>query len=204
MVLIHEGVYEFQIGLAEESYESAASLFDDAFEQELGAIVSSRDLRIAIYRDFLTPNTTVTALMDGVLTGLISFRQGRRRFASAEGAAKLIARLGWFRGLQATARLALLERPLADGELLMEGISVSRDWRGRGIGSGLLSKLISHARQHDIQHIRLSIIDSNPRARRFYRKMGFSSVKQTHRPRLRQRLGLPSSSEMILELEPLD
>lgn len=54
------------------------------------------------------------------------------------------------------------------------GMSVHPDWRGRGVGFALLSKLIEWARANPrLSCVRLQVIADNERALGLYRKLGF-------------------------------
>jgi RimJ/RimL family protein N-acetyltransferase len=54
------------------------------------------------------------------------------------------------------------------------GMSVDRDWRGRGIGSALLAEAFRWARWAGVEKISLTVYPENERARRLYRKFGFA------------------------------
>jgi RimJ/RimL family protein N-acetyltransferase len=56
------------------------------------------------------------------------------------------------------------------GEL---GMSVARDWRGRGVGSALLEAAIDWSREHDLHKLALSVFPHNEAAIGLYRKYGF-------------------------------
>ncbi len=53
------------------------------------------------------------------------------------------------------------------------GISVDRDWRGRGIGTLLLEYLIDWAPAHGIAQIEIEAFANNPRAVALYERHGF-------------------------------
>ena len=57
------------------------------------------------------------------------------------------------------------------GEL---GISVRKDYWGQGIGSALMERLISFAKQSGFEQIELTVESKNQRAQRLYRKYGFT------------------------------
>ena len=53
------------------------------------------------------------------------------------------------------------------------GISVLRDYWGRGVGSGLMERMIDWARQTGVEMLTLTVRSDNLRAKALYRKYGF-------------------------------
>lgn len=53
------------------------------------------------------------------------------------------------------------------------GISVDRDWRGRGVGSALLDALAEWAGAHGVSRIQGYVWQNNPRATELYLRHGF-------------------------------
>ena len=56
------------------------------------------------------------------------------------------------------------------GEL---GMTVARDWRGRGVGSALLAAGIAWARERGLHKVSLAVFPHNAAAIALYRKFGF-------------------------------
>ncbi len=62
------------------------------------------------------------------------------------------------------------------------GLSVRKEWRGRGIGTALLETLIAWAEANPlIEKIALAVFANNPRALHLYQRFGF--VEEGRRPR---------------------
>lgn len=53
------------------------------------------------------------------------------------------------------------------------GMAVASDWRGRGVGTALLSEALRWARQVGVEKLALSVYPDNEPARALYRKFGF-------------------------------
>ncbi len=53
------------------------------------------------------------------------------------------------------------------------GMAVSREWRGRGVGSALLAAAIEWARERNLHKLSLSVFAHNAAAIALYRKFGF-------------------------------
>jgi RimJ/RimL family protein N-acetyltransferase len=60
--------------------------------------------------------------------------------------------------------------------------------RGRGVADALVEALLDHAREMGLRRVTLDVADDNPRARGFYRRMGFVPTGRTgalpHHPEL--------------------
>ena len=68
-----------------------------------------------------------------------------------------------------------LERAMAPGELLMDGIFVDHGARGMGVGTALLTAIKAEAQSRGCSSARLDVIDTTPRA--LYERVGLSRVK---------------------------
>ncbi len=65
-----------------------------------------------------------------------------------------------------------LDHPLQKHRAVL-GMGVHPDFRGRGIGGALLKACLEQARRVGIEKVELSVLRSNQRAVRLYRKLGF-------------------------------
>lgn len=75
------------------------------------------------------------------------------------------------------------------------GVYVARDWRGRGVGAGLIQRALVWGTEHPvITRIQLEVLTGNDRALRLYERSGF--VREGVRRRACQRGGI--AEDMIL------
>jgi RimJ/RimL family protein N-acetyltransferase len=77
------------------------------------------------------------------------------------------------RKLQAIVGFQSLEGPKIAHKGVLWGMYVRPEARGTGLATALVGSLIEHAREH-VEQIQLTVVSNNPRARRFYQRMGFS------------------------------
>ncbi len=61
----------------------------------------------------------------------------------------------------------------ADVHMAKMGLSVRRDWRGKGVGSAMIARAIEWARVHGLARIELQVYDRNTAAIRLYERFGF-------------------------------
>lgn len=160
-------------GFSEELRPGAASLFDVAFGQKLAVAIPNPELRMQILREALDPSHAFVATSEGRIVGIAGFKTAAGALTSGIRPRLLRKRLGVLGSLRAVAVLALYQRGLRQGQLLMDGISVSPEARGHGIGTKLLDRIKRFAKEEGYRTVRLDVIDTNPAARRLYEREGF-------------------------------
>jgi ribosomal protein S18 acetylase RimI-like enzyme len=95
-------------------------------------------------------------------------------------------------------------RTISPGQLLMDGIAVHSDMRGKGIGTRLLQAVFEFARENKFSSVRLEVVDTNPGARRLYERMGFVETKRERVPFLRNIMGFSGVATMVKTLSEGD
>ncbi|MDM4720374.1 GNAT family N-acetyltransferase [Micromonospora sp. WMMA1363] len=165
-----------------------AQLYWEAFGRKLGPALGPPERG----RDFLAAHLhrdrAVVALDAGRVVGVAGYHLAGRALTAGD-ASDVLTAYGILRGLPRLVLLALLDRRPADGQLLMDGIAVDPDWRGRGLGSRLLHEVAAVAVAHSCREVRLDVVDTNPGARRLYERHGFVPVRTAGTPYLRQLMG---------------
>ncbi|WP_431981354.1 GNAT family N-acetyltransferase [Streptomyces qinglanensis] len=182
-------------GLPAGAERRAAELYWDAFGRKLGPALNPPEKAVPFLAGQFDADRAVCALLGGRLVGLAGYQLDGRALTGGSASALLRA-YGWVRGLPGLLLLALLERRPAPGQLVMDGIAVAPEARGRGVGSLLLEEVAGVAAEHGCREIRLDVIDTNPRARALYERRGFTAVRTERTPCLRKLLGFGAVTTM--------
>ena len=190
----------FQIGLPGQFRADAAKLYDEAFGQKLSVAVRSNEKRISLIQKGLIPEYAIVALSDNTLLGIAGFHTSSGSLTGGISYKDLLSELGFLKGNWATIIFSLYDRKPKIRELLMDGIAVHADSRGKGVGSKLLGKIAMYAQQNKFKNVRLDVIDINPEAKKLYKRMGFKAVKTERFPYLRWLLGFSGSTTMLLSV----
>lgn len=190
----------FLIGVPETSLATASELYEEAFGSKFRAAIPGRATRIAIIRKSLVPERAICALHNSELVGLAGFYHQGLSFTGRMTMYNLWRSLGLLGSLRAALLLSLMERTPQPRELLMDGLAVVERHRGEGIGSRLLAELVVFGRRHGYDRIRLDVIDTNPRARELYQRLGFVDGRHSTYPYLKPLLEFGGSTEMYLSL----
>jgi len=167
------GPIEISAGFDEAERALVARLFWEAFSGKLGRLMRPEARALAFLRGALRPDFARVARDDaGRLLGVAGIKTPRGGLV-AGGLRELAAAYGWPGALWRGPLLELTERPLAPGQMLLDGLFVAPAARGRGVGTALIRAVIAEAEAGGLREVRLDVIDSNPRARALYARLGF-------------------------------
>lgn len=112
----------------------------------------------------------------------------------------MVTTYGTFGAIWRTALLSLLERDVENTRFLMDGIFVTENARGQGVGSALLKSIITEATRRGYCEVRLDVVDTNPRARELYARSGFEVFGTQNIGLLRHVFGFNAATTMIYKI----
>lgn len=162
-------------GFVEGEREDVAALYWEAFGRKLRPGFVDEATGRMVVRGALRSDRLLVARQADRVVGVCGF------YHAGTGAADL----GWARlreslsvpaALRARLVLSVLSRSDRPDALVLDGICVDRAARGRGTGTALLSAAAGRARKIGASTVQLSVIDTNPRARALYERLGFTRV----------------------------
>lgn len=181
----------------------AAALYWEAFGGKLGNVMRPKHKALAFIRRVLDPTHAISALdQDGTLIGVVGFKTYKSALVGGTFA-DMRAVYGTFSALWRATLISLIERDTENERFLMDGIFVTADVRGRGVGTALLTAIMKEARERGYASLRLDVINTNPRARKLYEKRGFVATKTKHMGILRLIFGFESATTMTVDLSTI-
>ena len=169
-------------GLPDAFRDQAVEIFEDAFGSKMRMAVSDLDKRKAFLRRTFVAEHCLIARRGETLLGMAGLStKGAPCDGGLMGASwdfrPYRDLLGWFGAMWAVWGNRLADhRPEAD-EVYVDGIAVSADARGLGIGTRLLDETTAIARANGKAFVRLDVIDTNPRAQALYERVGYKVIK---------------------------
>lgn len=187
-------------GIPTGQQKQAATIYYEAFKHKLTPILGTdRERVLDILTTSLQPDYAFTAIREGQVIGLLGFHHDGSQLVDISFNT-LVKRFGIFgASWRALLGLVLSRNPRA-GELLMDGIAVYAEGRGQGVGTRLFTALFDFAHTAGYNSIRLDVINTNPRARQLYERLGFVEVKVDSVPFLRS-MGFTAVTTMSLNLK---
>ena len=188
-------------GFPETEALRVATLFWDAFKMKLSFALGPEEKALAFLHSAVNSDYAFSALdADGQVLGIAGFKTHVGAFIGG-GLQDLCRVYGVLGGLWRACVLSLLERPVEEGVLLMDGIFVSEGARGLGVGSALLKAIKTEARARDCSKVRLDVIDRNPRARALYERQGFVAGETVDIGLLKSLFGFQKVTTMTFKLD---
>lgn len=189
-------------GIPERFREAAAAIFVEAFQAKIQRLAGTSEGTVQAVADQLDLDMAMAAFTPDRLLGIAGFFHEGRHFGNPRPG-PCIRRLGLLRGLLLYLNVWLFVRSAGrPGEFVMDGIAVTADARGRGIGKRLLDAITDFARGHGYHCVSLGVADTNPRARELYVREGFIPVRTVQYPLANGLFGLSAVTFMRKPLEP--
>jgi len=168
--------FALQKGFPETQRARAAELFWQAFSGKLGKVMKPEDKALAWVENVLDPDFAISAVDGtGTLLGLAGYKTHEGALVGGD-LSDLAKACGWAGALWRGLLLSVLDRDVEKQLLLMDGIFVAGEARGRGVGTALLDAIVEEARAQGKAGVRLDVIDTNPKAKALYERTGFEGV----------------------------
>ena len=186
-------------GFDETQRDHVARLFWSAFSGKLGRVLGPEEKALRFIASVLRPDFAFCAVEGEQLLGVAGFKTAEGGLVGGQ-LSDLTPVYGAFGGLWRGVLLDQLERDLADGQLLMDGIFVDAAARGKGVGTALLDAIIEHGSEVGCHDVRLDVIDTNPRARALYERRGFVASGEVDAWPLHRVFGFRKATTMVREI----
>ena len=166
---------EIAFGVPANQKVKAAEILYEAFQDKFEKIFGPKNRTIHLLSEHLSNNRTVTASHEGTVVGVGGLKFGGEEFIDItfwQLVQHLKVRivnfllLGW-----------VFESAFEQKEILVDALAVAQEMRGRGVGSNLMKFIIDFAHSRDYERVKLFVIDTNEKAKKFYEKIGFKEEK---------------------------
>jgi hypothetical protein len=123
-----------ELGLRDNERHAAGLLYGTAFTRKFQPIFGNAECCARVIGPSLNLDRAIVARLSGNLAGLAGFHLDGRGLVNP-GISALAQERGWSRAFWGFALLVLLDSKKPDDVLVMDGITVTAEGRGQGIGT---------------------------------------------------------------------
>ena len=190
---------------AREETHALIDLLLNAFSDKFSYIFNNefekaREIFIKYYETMSEEelDTHYVAVEDAIILGAMQLKyKNVVKNTGTVSFTEMVRKLGIFRGLSATAALAMLDFDEYNPDsCYVSFLAVVPESRGKGIGTKLLCHASDFAKSKNLSLLSLQVVGSNIRATKLYKRLGFQIKKQENSLTTRLFLGFTEYAYM--------
>ena len=173
---------KLQWGVPEALHLIVATLIYDSFETKFRYTLCPRKKGISFIADSIQGEYGLVAIQESKVVGIGGAR-------TDQGELLQIRFSTWIRTYHIQAIRSFFigfpfwhERHIS-GTLTLTSLSVKEEARGQGIGTKIIKEFIHYGSANGFHTLNLEVVNSNPRAKALYDRLGFTTQKYTSIPR---------------------
>ena len=174
-------------------------IFYDSFERKITAFIKSKQKARSIYENSLNTDRIMLAVEDKKITGMAGLHYDDRNFTDIKYDT-LKMHYNPLNSFFMYWMLRLMTPKVQKGTVRIDSLAVDRSYRGKGIGTKLIEGVIEFARQNGYSEVLLEVVDTNPKAKVLYERMGFKVKKKVNFYFLTRSAGFSSEYIMVYDI----
>lgn len=191
--------------LTEEQKEEASKIYFEAFSKKFAnfwLFESDEAIATSCLKDGVHFDRGLYAVLDGHVLGImgLDFDKEEYKKLTYKTFRKYYSVWGAFQRVFWNFIIFKLSANVKREKLHVDAVAVSKDARGMGIGTMLFNRVFEMAKEKDCDKISLTVVDTNPKAKKLYEKLGFKVVKVYEYGKATERAGFTKEILMVKEL----
>jgi ribosomal protein S18 acetylase RimI-like enzyme len=161
--------------LPEAHLPAGVRLYYSGLEEKLEPVFGPEEKALAVLPESIDPSRCLVALAESRVVGILALQDRAGSFLDPSYTT-MVRHYGTIAATFRTMLLMLLDHKAAPGDLYLDGLVVDPSLRGQGIGSALLTAFEDLAGENGFTTVSLEVIDTNPRARSLYERLGYRQI----------------------------
>jgi ribosomal protein S18 acetylase RimI-like enzyme len=171
----HDTRIEIIDHLPDEHRRAAAVIYYSGLEAKLAPVFGPPAAAQEVLPGSFHPTRCLLACRRGHPVGVLGIQDPCGGFLEP-AVQTMVRHYGLAMGLLRAGLLMTLDHKLPPGDLYLDGIAVAAAHRGQGIGTALIRALEKRAADNGFATVSLEVIETNPRAKDLYRRLGYSQI----------------------------
>ena len=192
-----------QEGIPSMFKHQVSALYAEAFERKFVKVIADKHTMSRLFLENMDEGCGLCFIEDNKVMGVAGFHRGSNALLGFE-MKTFTDEFGYIKGFFKCLMILLFynRKPSHEKELLMDGIVVDKDHRGRGIGTKLFGALEEYAKRCGYTQIKLDVIKENPKAKALYTRLGFKPTKEEKVPKfIAGLIGVSAVTTMVKNLD---
>jgi len=191
-------------GLPPEMKRDLAEIYYEAFGEKLSIFIKPKHKALFLLEEALNTNWGFYALENNELLGFLGY-EIKGNYYSDFNFYKLKKIFGLGRAAYITLAFRLASNiNLKERQILVDSLAVKKHMRQRGIGTMLLNQFFRFAKRQGFHEAIIEVVNTNTKALRLYKKLGFKPIKKRKYHIFTRRLGFSASITMLKDLRTED
>ena len=184
-----------------ESFKTRASeLVYEAFQKKINSVIKEKEKAIRIIIKSIKYSAGFYAVYENSLVGMAGTQSKGNRFIKAKFS-YFHEEYGFFKALIKKIYFNFDSLgTIKKDELELTAISVQKEMRGKKIGTKLINNIILFAKNRGYNKLKLTVVDTNPLAKKLYETIGFISHKTKNYGFLTRSAGFEEVTHMVKKL----
>ena len=186
--------------LPESSKIRASELVYEAFQKKINSVIKEKEKAIRIITKSINYSAGFYAVYENSLVGIAGTQSKGNRFIKVK--------FSYFHEEYEFFK-ALIKKiyfnfdsigTIKNDELELTALSVQKEMRSRKIGTKLINSIILYAKNNGYKKVILTVVDTNPLAKKLYEKIGFNKHKTKKYGFLTRSAGFKEVTHMVINL----
>jgi len=187
-------------GLPPELKGQLAEIYYEAFGAKIGILLKPKEKALELLRSALNTDWGFYAVKDGILVGFLGY-EIKGRYYSDFNFIVLSRVFGFVKSVFISLVFRLAASPtIKEGQIMVDTFAVKGQMRGKGVGTALFANFFKFAKRKGFREVILEVIDTNRKAFKLYKRLGFRVIKIRKYYFLTRQLGFSASLTMLREL----
>lgn len=186
--------------LPESSKIRASELVYEAFQKKIQSVIKEKEKAIRIITKSINYSAGFYAVYENSLVGMAGTQSKGNQFIKAKFS-YFHEEYGFFRALIKKIYFNFDSLgTIKKDELELTAISVQKEMRGKKIGTKLINNIILFAKNRGYNKLKLTVVDTNPLAKKLYETIGFIRHKTKNYGFLTRSAGFEEVTHMVKNL----
>lgn len=189
-------------GIQANDRSRAAHLYSEAFQRKFVYLIGTKEKVAKLLELGMNIEYCFGAYEGDLLIGVLGYHYGKHALIDLK-VKDFTKAFGPLKGVSKAFLASILFYRKADhnSQLLMDGIAVDSEARGKGCGTALFDAFVRFAKTNKYQSIKLDVIYENPKAKALYKRLGFRETKKSSVPfPISKLIGVTGTTTMVKEL----